>query len=50
MRKYTFSTPDIDREIGVAAALIQTLHRSVVVKEELTKKTKLSIYVLTLWY
>ncbi|CAI5677887.1 unnamed protein product [Oreochromis niloticus] len=36
--------PEIDRRIGAAAAVMRTLHRSVVVKRELSVKAKLSIY------
>uniref|UniRef100_A0A669EEJ8 Reverse transcriptase domain-containing protein n=1 Tax=Oreochromis niloticus TaxID=8128 RepID=A0A669EEJ8_ORENI len=36
--------PEIDRRIGAAAAVIRTLHRSVVVKRELSVKAKLSMY------
>ena len=35
---------EIDRRIGKAAAIMRTLHRSVVVKRELSEKAKLSIY------
>ncbi|TWW73603.1 hypothetical protein D4764_15G0009970 [Takifugu flavidus] len=35
---------EIDRRIGAASAVIWTLHRSVVVKRELRRKAKLSIY------
>ena len=35
---------EIDRRIGAAAAIMRTLHRSVVVKRELSEKAKLSIY------
>ncbi|TWW67452.1 R2DM Retrovirus-related Pol polyprotein from type II retrotransposable element [Takifugu flavidus] len=35
---------EIDRRIGVASAVMRTLHRSVVVKRELSRKAKLSIY------
>ena len=35
---------EIDRRIGAAAAVMRTLHRSVVVKRELSVKAKLSIY------
>uniref|UniRef100_A0AAZ1XTU1 C-type lectin domain-containing protein n=1 Tax=Oreochromis aureus TaxID=47969 RepID=A0AAZ1XTU1_OREAU len=35
---------EIDRRIGAAAAVMQALYRSVVVKRELTVKAKLSIY------
>uniref|UniRef100_A0A669EXX2 Reverse transcriptase domain-containing protein n=1 Tax=Oreochromis niloticus TaxID=8128 RepID=A0A669EXX2_ORENI len=46
--------PEIDRRIGAAAAVMRTLHRSVVVKRELNVKAKLliyrSIYVPTLTY
>ncbi|TWW57405.1 hypothetical protein D4764_07G0001240 [Takifugu flavidus] len=34
---------EIDRQIGVASAVMRTLHRSVVVKRELSQKAKLSI-------
>ncbi|TWW62225.1 hypothetical protein D4764_04G0008720 [Takifugu flavidus] len=34
----------VDRRIGAASAVIWTLHRSVVVKRELSQKAKLSIY------
>ncbi|TWW69469.1 hypothetical protein D4764_18G0002750 [Takifugu flavidus] len=34
----------IDRRIGVASAVLRTLHRSIVVKRELSQKAKLSIY------
>ncbi|TKS64956.1 LINE-1 reverse transcriptase -like protein [Collichthys lucidus] len=35
---------EIDRRIGAASAVMRTLHRSVVVKKELSRKAKLSIY------
>ncbi|TWW71088.1 hypothetical protein D4764_17G0005710 [Takifugu flavidus] len=35
---------EIDRRIGVASAVMRTLHRSVVVRRELSRKAKLSIY------
>jgi len=35
---------EIDRRIGAASAVIQALHRPVVVKKELNQKAKLSIY------
>ncbi|TWW69275.1 hypothetical protein D4764_18G0000810 [Takifugu flavidus] len=35
---------EIDRWIGAASAVMWTLHRSVVVKRELSRKAKLSIY------
>ncbi|TWW77428.1 hypothetical protein D4764_12G0008180 [Takifugu flavidus] len=35
---------EIDRRIGAASAVMRTLHRSVVVKRELSRKAKLSIY------
>ncbi|TWW59288.1 hypothetical protein D4764_06G0008180 [Takifugu flavidus] len=35
---------EIDRWIGVVSAVMRTLHRSVVVKRELSQKAKLSIY------
>ncbi|KAK0136262.1 hypothetical protein N1851_027842 [Merluccius polli] len=35
---------EINRRIGAASAVMRTLHRSVVVKRELSQKTKLSIY------
>ncbi|TWW67270.1 hypothetical protein D4764_02G0003110 [Takifugu flavidus] len=35
---------EIDRRIGAASAVMRTLHRSVVVKRELSQKAKLSIY------
>ncbi|TWW81710.1 hypothetical protein D4764_01G0015250 [Takifugu flavidus] len=35
---------EIDRRIGVASAVMRTLHRYVVVKRELSQKAKLSIY------
>ena len=35
---------EIDRRIGAAAAVKQALHRSVLVKRELSRKAKLSIY------
>ena len=35
-----------DRRIGAAAAVMQSLYRSVVVKKELSRKAKLSIYRL----
>ncbi|TWW75469.1 hypothetical protein D4764_13G0001310 [Takifugu flavidus] len=35
---------EIDRWIGAASAVMRTLHRSVVVKRELSRKAKLSIY------
>ncbi|TWW74485.1 hypothetical protein D4764_14G0004880, partial [Takifugu flavidus] len=35
---------EIDRQIGAASAVMRTLHRSVVVKRELSRKAKLSIY------
>ncbi|TWW65163.1 hypothetical protein D4764_21G0000630 [Takifugu flavidus] len=45
---------EIDRQIGVASAVMWTLHRSVVVKREPSQKAKLSIYrsifVATLTY
>ena len=37
---------EIDRRIGAASAVMRTLHRSVVVKRELSQKAKLSIYQL----
>uniref|UniRef100_H2RK87 RAB11 binding and LisH domain, coiled-coil and HEAT repeat containing n=1 Tax=Takifugu rubripes TaxID=31033 RepID=H2RK87_TAKRU len=37
---------EIDRQIGAASALMRTLHRSVVVKRELSRKAKLLIYRL----
>ncbi|TWW81097.1 hypothetical protein D4764_01G0009120 [Takifugu flavidus] len=37
---------EIDRQIGAASAVMRTLHRSVVVKRELSQKAKLSIYWL----
>ncbi|XP_056892948.1 PVR cell adhesion molecule related 2 like isoform X5 [Takifugu flavidus] len=37
---------EIDRQIGTASAVMRTLHRSVVVKRELSQKAKLSIYRL----
>ncbi|TKS65493.1 LINE-1 reverse transcriptase -like protein [Collichthys lucidus] len=37
---------EIDRRIGAASAVMRTLHRSVVVKKELSRKAKLSIYQL----
>ncbi|TWW61054.1 hypothetical protein D4764_05G0011440 [Takifugu flavidus] len=37
---------EIDRWIGVASTVMRTLHRSVVVKRELSRKAKLSIYRL----
>ncbi|KAL4005315.1 hypothetical protein ACER0C_005028 [Sarotherodon galilaeus] len=36
--------PEIDRRIGAATAVMRTLHRSIVVKRELSVKAKLSIY------
>jgi len=46
--------PAFDHQIGVASAVMQTLHRPVVVKKELSQKAKLliyrSIYVPTLTY
>ncbi|TWW54485.1 hypothetical protein D4764_0145930 [Takifugu flavidus] len=39
---------EIDRRIGAASAVMRTLHRSVVVKRELSRKAKLSIYRLEL--
>ena len=45
---------EIDRRIGAASAVMRALHRSVVVKKELSRKAKLliyqSIYVPTLTY
>ncbi|TWW62404.1 hypothetical protein D4764_04G0010510 [Takifugu flavidus] len=35
---------EIDRRIGAASAVMQTLHQSVVVKRELSQKAKFSIY------
>ncbi|TKS65499.1 putative uncharacterized transposon-derived protein [Collichthys lucidus] len=35
---------EIDWQIGAASAVMQTLHRSVAVKKELSRKAKLSIY------
>ncbi|KAK3530499.1 hypothetical protein QTP86_027775 [Hemibagrus guttatus] len=35
---------EIDRRIGAAAAVMRSMYRSVVVKEELSRKAKLSIY------
>ncbi|TWW58331.1 hypothetical protein D4764_07G0010500 [Takifugu flavidus] len=35
---------DINRRTGAASAVMRTLHRSVVVKRELSQKAKLSIY------
>ena len=35
---------EIDRRIGAAAAVLRSLNRSVVVKRELSRKAKLSIY------
>ncbi|XDV31537.1 hypothetical protein PO909_002528 [Leuciscus waleckii] len=35
---------EIDRRIGAASAVMQSLYRSVVVKKELSRKAKLSIY------
>ena len=35
---------EIDRQIGATSVVMQTLHRSVVVKRELSRKAKLSIY------
>ncbi|KAK0146684.1 Craniofacial development protein 2 [Merluccius polli] len=35
---------EIDRRIGAASAVMRTLHRSVVVKRELSRKAKLSMY------
>ena len=35
---------EIDRRIGAASAVMRTLKRSVVVKRELSQKSKLSIY------
>ncbi|KAK3511322.1 hypothetical protein QTP70_000380 [Hemibagrus guttatus] len=35
---------EIDRWIGAAAAVMRSMYRSVVVKKELSQKTKLSIY------
>ncbi|TWW59883.1 hypothetical protein D4764_06G0014130 [Takifugu flavidus] len=35
---------EIDRRIGAASAVMRTLYRSVVVKRELSRKVKLSIY------
>ena len=35
---------EIDRRIGAASAVVRTLHRSVVVKRELSQKAKLSVY------
>ncbi|KAK0145403.1 Actin-binding LIM protein 3 [Merluccius polli] len=37
---------EIDRRIGAASAVMRTLHGSVVVKRELSRKAKLSIYQL----
>ncbi|KAK0135463.1 LINE-1 retrotransposable element ORF2 protein [Merluccius polli] len=36
---------EIDRRIGAASAVMRTLHGSVVVKRELSRKAKLSIYL-----
>ncbi|TWW59266.1 R2DM Retrovirus-related Pol polyprotein from type II retrotransposable element [Takifugu flavidus] len=35
---------EIDRRIGAASAVMRALHRSIVVKKELSRKAKLSIY------
>ncbi|KAK3566901.1 hypothetical protein QTP86_004752 [Hemibagrus guttatus] len=35
---------EIDRRIGAAAAVMRSMYRSVVVKKELSRKAKLSIY------
>ncbi|KAK3507968.1 hypothetical protein QTP70_005998 [Hemibagrus guttatus] len=35
---------EIDRQIGAAEAVMQSMYRSVVVKKELSRKAKLSIY------
>ena len=35
---------EVDRWIGAAAAVMRSLYRSVVVKKELSRKAKLSIY------
>ncbi|XP_061737225.1 uncharacterized protein LOC133539140 isoform X2 [Nerophis ophidion] len=35
---------EIDRRIGAASSVMRTLYRSVVVKKELSRKAKLSIY------
>ncbi len=35
---------EIDRRIGAASAVMRSMYRSVVVKKELSRKTKLSIY------
>ncbi|TWW62402.1 hypothetical protein D4764_04G0010490 [Takifugu flavidus] len=35
---------EVDRRIGAASTVMRTLHRSVVVKRELSRKAKLSIY------
>ncbi|KAK3507305.1 hypothetical protein QTP70_013559 [Hemibagrus guttatus] len=35
---------EIDRQIGAAAAVMRSMYRSVVVKKELSRKAKLSIY------
>ena len=35
---------ETDRRIGAAAAVKQTLHRTVLVKRELSRKEKLSMY------
>ncbi|KAI2646443.1 Staphylococcal secretory antigen SsaA [Labeo rohita] len=40
----------IDRWIGAAAAAMQSMYQSVVVKKELSLKAKLSIYIPTLIY
>ncbi|TWW81724.1 hypothetical protein D4764_01G0015390 [Takifugu flavidus] len=36
--------PEIDRRIGAASAVMRALNRSVLVKKELSRKAKLSIY------
>ena len=45
---------DIDKRIGVASAVMQTLKRSVLMKRALSQKDQLSIYrstyILTLTY
>ncbi|TWW63621.1 hypothetical protein D4764_03G0006290 [Takifugu flavidus] len=38
---------EIDRRIGAASAVMRTLHRSIVVKRELSQKAKFSIYQST---
>ena len=35
---------EIDRRIGAVAAVMRSLYRSIVVKRELSRKAKLSIY------